>query len=204
MESNALDSDMLALWSEMGDIDLQQHSPNSLMFLEDDEIPQPKSSNTDQKVQRRLARKAELARESRRRKKLYLSELEDKLDRLQTRITELENRSRAHQHQEGFQGDEEEEGFNVEDSINKIKSQLTPILPVKFLMWILDQKDVFYEGNGLWRALFSGELRCSPEVLSELCVYRSTMGTERVVLNGLEDELDVVCGQFLELIKQSP
>jgi hypothetical protein len=42
------------------------------------------------RIQKRLARKAELARESRKRKKAYLTELEEKIDKLQYKIAEME------------------------------------------------------------------------------------------------------------------
>eukprot|EP00475_Leptophrys_vorax_P044739 TRINITY_DN9073_c0_g1_i2.p1 TRINITY_DN9073_c0_g1~~TRINITY_DN9073_c0_g1_i2.p1 ORF type:complete len:494 (+),score=116.19 TRINITY_DN9073_c0_g1_i2:169-1650(+) len=45
---------------------------------------------TDGRIQKRLARKAELARESRKRKKAHLTELEEKIDKLQYRIAEME------------------------------------------------------------------------------------------------------------------
>lgn len=48
----------------------------------------------DQKAQRRLARKAEAARQSRRRKKAYVTSLEEKVLRLQAKVAELENRQK--------------------------------------------------------------------------------------------------------------
>lgn len=48
------------------------------------------SRSKEEKVTRRLARKAELARQSRRRKKAYVSSLEDKIEELTAKVLELQ------------------------------------------------------------------------------------------------------------------
>lgn len=49
------------------------------------------SVNPDERAKMRLARKAELARASRKRKKLYVKDLEEKVRRLQARVDEMKN-----------------------------------------------------------------------------------------------------------------
>lgn len=93
------------------DADLEENVDDVGGDVDLDSIRDPKK--------KRLARKAELARASRRRKKVYVNQLEDRVNQLTARITELEA-------EESSLGNDGDGGIYIPDSVKGEKKRLGP------------------------------------------------------------------------------
>jgi hypothetical protein len=174
------------------------------------------------RIQKRMARKAELARASRLRKKNYVQDLEEKVEKLGKKISDLEAKIEATAKTSskscGISGVSE---YSISDinllserelsevlsrlqaSTNEnlgevfklaglIRSSLVPTLQEKFLLWALDQSDGFYEGGGLWNNLVRSELGITEDIAMLL------MSKGREMSGKIKYNLDEV---FYELIE---
>jgi DNA repair exonuclease SbcCD ATPase subunit len=97
--------------------------------------------------QKRLARKAELARLSRQRKKAYVQQLEQSVVRLQDQINRIENALPGNSVvglsglDQGSEAQCERTLTTVDEHVNNTKACLDPPKQFKLAMWALEQKD---------------------------------------------------------------
>lgn len=117
-------------------------------------------------------RKAKLARASRRRKKEYQKELEVQIDRLQEKISLLESSMKPngnyHQNDSSTKSVYEKASIPLEKSIKTLE----PLSAEKFVLWVMSQKDEFYQGPGLWSSLLFDELGLYETAIADLNLSR--------------------------------
>lgn len=150
---------------------------------------------------KRLARKAELARNARKQKKMRMQSLETEVSQLKRQISALEQENSKLQSRLGqtnvsvlktdFRDFVPSLSSNCSEALKSIESillskdrsavckletiesQLESSLPLMFLSWVLSQPDAFYENpDGLWRQLFVDRIDLSVSQLDAIKEFR--------------------------------
>lgn len=168
---------------------------------------------------KRLARKAELAREGRKRKKERIAELEKQLADMQLELDREKMRSQAALSATGARARAAAIGSvpqatllagsanSQKYTVNNLQS-LHPCLFVRFLQWILNQNNDFYcDPTSLWFSLFLQEVRVSADQFDQLfnlhqdCVEMSLSSLGSDVFEPAPDPLRQSLHQSTQLLQ---
>lgn len=174
------------------------------------------SNNWDEEEdlrRKRLARKAELARVSRKKKKDRIEELESQLAQMQNElrlarsVSAMKPEPMSEVHNNSQQPNASDRlsramsdfanpnylGAFYTAFIDKVREDMSQIdqlqtsmqsLCLRFIQWIMNQNDKFYEDPcGLWYSLFSQEVGASPAQLAQLLELRKEM-TQKQLISG--------------------
>jgi len=64
--------------------------------------------------------------------------------------------------------------------VASMQSQMTQPLPLRFLEWVMNQKEHFYQDqSGLWQSLFHREMGLSPDQVASVLSLRAAVQTQR-------------------------
>jgi hypothetical protein len=144
--------------------------------------PVEESNDDPEEVKRkRLARKAELARMSRQRKKHYINGLEAKVVELAAEVARLE-KTGVWTNANGVPAslerlDSQEDIYRtVNANVDKLATAIEPGLQAKFALWGLTQEDSLYEQkNSLWHRLMGDHVGLNESQLQALHACRPNM-----------------------------
>lgn len=81
---------------------------------------------------------------------------------------------------------------------------MTPALPLRFLEWVMNQKDTFYEDcSGLWNTLFAQEVGLSDEQVRAVLALRPAMQAQRAAGQEVQQLYTKLCAALQAHLAQS-
>eukprot|EP00474_Spongospora_subterranea_P010191 CRZ10649.1 hypothetical protein [Spongospora subterranea] len=168
------------------DVDNELLSLFMIASGEDELLPWTPTAPPSTACRARLARKAELARASRLRKKNYISDLEQKVQRMKEAVQEAQDRIRKAPNV--TKGPQRSAVRYLERAISCTR----PGRQVRFTIWGLDQPAEFYGRPGLWQNLMLNEIGLDRDRLDGLRNCQMRIRQQRQVMARAEQLAKIV------------